>query len=105
MEFPPKSFVVDELRSNPVNPVRLKIIATYVIGSFAKGMQSSKSDIDIAVVIPKLRTTTSLQFTENFHFRFTHQKQKPKWNGRIIDIQFYFEDDDELDLIPKIELD
>jgi predicted nucleotidyltransferase len=102
--YPSIIFLKRELRYNSTKSIRPRIIKAFVIGSEAKGNASPKSDLDIALIIPKVKGKTSIQYTDNYQFHFTSESQKPKWNNRIIDFQFYFEDDSELSEIPKIEI-
>ena len=102
--YPSISFLRKELRYNLTKSIRPKILKAFIIGSEAKGNANSKSDLDIALIIPKVKGKTSIQFTEVFHSHFISENQKPKWNNRIVDFQFYFDDDFELNEIPKIEI-
>lgn len=43
------------LRYNLTKPLRVKIINAFIVGSEAKGTAISISDLDIAVIIPKLK--------------------------------------------------
>ena len=104
IEYPSIAYLKKELRYNCTKSIRHKIFKAFIIGSEAKGNSNSKSDLDIALVIPKIKGKTSIQYTKNFHSYFTSETQKPKWNSRVIDFQFYFEDDFELDEIPKIKI-
>jgi predicted nucleotidyltransferase len=104
IEYPSIAYLKKELRYNYTKSIRPKILKAFIIGSEAKGKVNPKSDLDIALIIPKIKGKTSIQFTEIFHSNFISEYQKPKWNNRIIDFQFYFEDDFELKKIPKIEI-
>jgi hypothetical protein len=103
-QYPSIKFLRRELRCNLTKSIRPKILKAFIIGSDAKGIENSKSDLDVALIIPKVKGKTSIQFTDIFHSHFTSENQKPKWNNRIIDFQFYFEYDFELNEIPKIEI-
>lgn len=103
-EYPTISFLRKALRYNAVKSLRPQILNMYIIGSEALGTGFEKSDLDVAVIIPKIKDKSSIQYTENYHTHFLHSNQKPKWNNRIIDFQFFFEEDDELKTITKIEL-
>lgn len=92
------------LKYNSTSHVKYPVISAYIVGSEARGAAKKDSDLDVAVIIPKSNRITSLQRTENYHSKFTSEAQKPKWNGRIIDIQFFYEDDPELETYSKIEL-
>ena len=48
---------------------------------------------------------TSEKFTEEFNRKYNYQPfKKPKWNNKVIDFQFFFKDEPELEHIPKIEI-
>ena len=76
----------------------------YIVGSEARGTAKEGSDLDIAVVIPKSTRISAIKRTENYHSKFTTEKQKPQWNGRIVDMEFFYEDDEELAGYSKIQL-
>ncbi len=103
-KYPTLSEIRQLLRYNLTKPLRVKIINVFVIGSEAKGTANSMSDLDIAVIIPKLKRKTSINFSEDYHSRFTSENQKPKWKNRLIDVQFFFATDRELDEIKKIPI-
>ena len=92
------------LRYNTIKSLSIKIIKTFIVGSEAKGSATKESDLDIAIIIEKKNTKSSLKFTEQYHSYFTNEAQKPKWNGRVIDFQFFYEEDDELNGMSKIEI-
>lgn len=92
------------LRYNSTKPLSIKIVKAFIIGSEASGNSSANSDLDIAIIIQTKKTKSSLKFTEQYHSCFTNQTQKPKWNDRTIDFQFFYEDDDELNAIMKVEI-
>ena len=80
------------------------VIAELISGSTAYGLTTPESDLDIAVVIPEVKGKTALQISEDYHSRFISDEQKPKWDGRVVDFQFFYEDDPELSGYSKIEL-
>ncbi len=90
------------LKNNLTKPLRVKVLRAFIIGSEGKGTSNEKSDLDIAIVIPELKRKTSIQFSENYHSYFKLENQKPKWEERIIDFQFFFESDKDLKTIKKI---
>jgi predicted nucleotidyltransferase len=102
--YPSIKEVKQMFRYNITKPLSIKIIKAFIIGSEAKGNTTNESDLDIAIVIKKKRTKSSLKFTEQYHCYFTNEAQKPKWKKRIVDFQFFYEDDEELDKIKKIEI-
>jgi len=103
--YPTLAWLRSALRNNLVAPVRRPILAAYVVGSEAKGTARPDSDLDIAVVIPRVQGKTALQITEEWHSRFSSQQFWPHWNGRPVDVQFFYEDDPELAGYDKIPLD
>ena len=70
-----------------------KILASYIVGSEAKGCARADSDLDIAIVIPKKVRLSALQVTEHYHAKFKADNQKPSWNGRQVDLQFFYSGD------------
>ena len=62
------------------------------------------SDIDVAVVIPKVAGKTALRVSEEYHNKFTGNKQKPQWNNRTVDYQFFYADDPELSELTRLPL-
>lgn len=84
--------------------MRLNVRKAFIIGSEAKGNATNGSDLDAAIVISPIKGKTSIQYTENYHSYFTKEYEKPHWNGRCIDFQFFYETDKELISYEKIEL-
>jgi len=103
--YPSLSWVRRELRTNLVAPTRLRALSAYVVGSEARGTAGEGSDLDIAVVIPRARGRSSLQVTEAHHSKFRDDRFRPRWGGRVVDFQFFFEGDPELDGYDKIPLE
>ncbi len=83
--------------------VRHPIRAAYFVGSRARNDKSPKpdSDLDIALVIPRIRGKTALQFSDEFHQK---QRTLPEWDGVRVDFQFFYADDPELAGYSKIEV-
>lgn len=102
--YPTKKDVVEMLRYNPTSRVKYPLLGGYIIGSEAKGIAKEDSDLDIGIVIPKSHKITALKRTENYHSKFMFDEQKPTWNGRIVDFQFFYEDDPELINYEKIKI-
>lgn len=92
------------LRYNLTKPTRVKVIKAFVVGSEAKGTTNSKSDLDIAVIIPNHKRKTSIRFSEDYHSNFQTLTQKPNWNNKFIDFQFFFKTDIELKKIKKLPI-
>lgn len=84
--------------------MRRKILGAFIVGSEARGTARPDSDLDVAVIIPHVRGKTSLRVTEKYQAHFTGNSQKPKWNGRVVDVQFFYPDDLELGRYDKIEM-
>lgn len=102
--YPTISEIKRILRLNIVKPFRRKIFAAYIIGSEANGTAKSDSDLDIALVIEKIKGKTSLSFSEVYHSSFKSDFSKPMWNNKRLDFQFFYEEDSELENINKIQL-
>jgi len=92
------------LRNNIIVPLRRKVIEAYIIGSEAKGTANENSDLDIAIIIEPVRGKTALQLTETYHSKFSSEQFVPRWNGRKIDVQFFYPEDEELKKYQKIKL-
>ena len=84
------------MRNNLWVKRKYTILSACVVGSVARGTDHDNSDIDIAVIIPKVRGKRAITVTEQYH-------QKPHFNGRQVDLQFFYENDPALksyDTIP-----
>lgn len=92
------------LKNNLAKSIRVKVLKAFIIGSEAKGTSNKNSDLDIAVVVPAINRKTSIQFSEHYHSYFKFENQKPKWDGRIIDFQFFYENDMHLKTLKKIPI-
>lgn len=66
------------------------MLAAYIVGSEARGTARPDSDIDITVVVEPLKRKTSLKLTEEYYQKFKSNKYRERWNGRLIDFQFFF---------------
>lgn len=99
---PPTLKTVKQLLRNNLTsrlPNKVKIISAAIVGSVAKGTATPASDLDIAVVIPVRRGKTSMRFTENYHSRFRTEQQKPRYGGRVVDFQFFYDNDNDTALL------
>ena len=88
--YPTLKWLKAKLRYNLVAPTRRKILAAYIVGSFAKGTQGELSDLDIAIIVKPVRGKTSLKLTELYHAKFSGDTLKIHWQGRVVDIQFFY---------------
>ncbi len=104
MLYPSLRWVVGRLRNNVIYRVRYKVLDGYVVGSEAKGTARPDSDLDIAVIITPVRGRSALQISERYHAQFADDQWKPHWNGRVVDIQFFYPDDPELAGYSRIKL-
>lgn len=103
-DYPTLKNLKSVLRNNIIFPLRRKIIEAYIVGSEAKGTANENSDLDIAIVVEPVRGKTSLQLTEAYHNKFSSEQFVPRWNGRKIDVQFFYPTDSELEGFQKIKL-
>jgi predicted nucleotidyltransferase len=103
-QYPNLTWVRNQLRYNAASHNRYKVLGAFIIGSEAKGSATPQSDLDIAVIIPPIRGKTALQVSEYYHTKFRTDWQKPHWNGRIVDFQFFYPDDPMLANYPKIQI-
>lgn len=103
-KFPSLKWLKSELRNNLVVQFRKPIFGAYIVGSVAKGTASPESDLDIAVIISPVRGKTSLRYTETYHSEFSSNELKPKWENRVVDFQFFYPNDSELQKYDKIIL-
>jgi predicted nucleotidyltransferase len=102
--YPDIKWVKRQLRTNLYSRVNHDVLDAFIVGSEAKGTAKDDSDIDVAVIIPKVQGKSALQVSERYHSRFMKESQKPTWDGRVIDFQFFYQDDPELVGYQKIPL-
>lgn len=103
-QYPTIRDITKLLRNNLWSSVSYKILDAYVVGSEAKGEARDDSDLDIAVIIPPKNSVSDLKLTERYHQNFRNNNQMPKWNGRIVDFQFFYPESEELKKYSKIKL-
>lgn len=103
-KYPDKRWIVSQLRNNLQSRVDYPVLGAFIVGSEAKGTANKNSDLDIAVIIPSSDKISALKRTENYHAKFRSDFDKPKWNGRVVDFQFFYEGDSELAGYSKITL-
>lgn len=101
--YPTKSWIKSLFRWS-IPRVNVKMLDAFIVGSEAKGTAKSESDLDIGVVIEPIRGKTALQKTEEYHASFLNDDDKPKWMGRVVDIQFFYPNDLEFQKYSKIKL-
>lgn len=104
IRLPKLAKVASLLRNNKWVKRDYKIISAFVIGSVAKGTAGNDSDIDVAIIIPKVKGKTALKVTENYHSRFASNLQMSHFHGRRLDFQFFYEGDKSLLDYSKIQL-
>jgi predicted nucleotidyltransferase len=104
IKLPPVTKVGSLMRNNKWAKRKYEIKSAFVVGSVAKGTAGDDSDIDIAIIIPKVKGKTSLKATEHYHSSFTSNHQMPHFYGRRLDFQFFYEGDATLDSYAKIQL-
>ena len=102
--LPTVAWLRRELRNNLIVPLKKPFKDVYVVGSEARGTATASSDLDIAIVIPPIQNKSSLKATEAYHQKFKSETFKPKWRGRVIDVQLFYPGDEELGGYEKIKL-
>lgn len=101
--YPPKKWLLARLREWPGNFNR-PVLDMFIVGSEAKGTARPDSDIDVAVIINPIRGKDALKVSEYYHQKFTSDLWRSRWNGRLIDFQFFYPGDPELEGYSKIPL-
>lgn len=81
----------------------VEVLDAFIVGSEARRCAKPDSDIDIAVIIPPVVGRTSLQVSEAFH-ELLWDIEPPHWSGRVVDFQFFYENDPELAEYERISL-
>lgn len=104
IKLPTLSKVSSLMRNNKWVTRNYRILSSFVIGSVAAGTAGDDSDIDIAIIIPKVKGKSALKVTEHYHARFTANHQMPHFDKRRLDFQFFYEHDSALLAYPKIQL-
>ena len=104
IKLPTVAKVGSLMRNNKWAKRNYEIKSAFVVGSVAKGTAGESSDIDIAIIIDKVKGKTALKVTENYHSRFTSNHQMPHFHGRRLDFQFFYEGDNSLTNYAKIQL-
>ena len=94
--YPTLDWVVERLRNSLVSRIDYPILDAFIVGSEARGTARPDSDLDIAVIIPLVRGKTALQISEAYHAKFRSNAALPHWQGRRVDVQFFYPDDPEL---------
>jgi predicted nucleotidyltransferase len=91
IKLPTITKVTSLLRNNKWAKRNYNILSAFVVGSVAKGTAVDDSDIDIAIIIPRVSGKSSLKITEHYHSRYTANHQMPHFHGRRLDFQFFYE--------------
>jgi predicted nucleotidyltransferase len=103
-EIPSIKWIRRNLKQNVV-PFYGEVLNAFVVGSVARGNAGPDSDLDIAVIIKRQRGgISSIKFTDRYHSRIRFDSWKPKFNDRIVDFQFFYETDSELETYAKIDV-
>jgi len=103
-KYPSLAWIRKELRFSVYAPTKRKVLGAFIIGSEAKGVAHANSDLDIGVIVEPVRGKTALQLSEEYHNKFSSDEQKPSWNGRRVDFQFFYPNDPELNNYSKIKV-
>jgi predicted nucleotidyltransferase len=99
------------MRANSTRPIYYKVLKAYVIGSYARGMATKESDLDIALVIPP-KEVSALKLSERYHACFEFDEYKPHYEIRCgkeyrnitVDFQFFYPNSKVLDSYDKIPI-
>ena len=105
--------IVKVLASHPLIRLREPVLRAFVVGSFAKGEQTERSDLDILLEVPsanektidemewRYRAALQAHFVKN-NIRGVADHIHPQWAGRRVDM--YFTYDADLETRPKVQL-
>lgn len=104
MNLPTKNEVLDILKSHPLVKFNGKVLNMCIVGSYAAGKQTDRSDIDILIKVPR-RKISSDELEEKYRNKLRSYFIKnnikgiaehvhPNYNGKRIDIYFTYEDRD-----------
>lgn len=110
---PTVSEIVKVLNKHPLIKLRETVLRAFVVGSFAKGEQEMRSDIDILLEVQHASEETIEQMEWRYraamqsHFmknriRGVADDVHPQWAGRRVDMFFTYDADAEIR--PKVEL-
>lgn len=112
-EAPTKRAIETVLRAHPLIRLREKVVAAYLVGSFAKGAQNEESDVDILLEVHPKQGWTSAELEDKYRQRLrqyfvTHNiagkndALHPQWCGRRVDL--YLTYDASSETRPKVVL-
>lgn len=73
------------VRWNPISSKRDKILNAYLLDE-----KDESGQMVIAAIIEPRKRIQSVTFSSNYHAKFTSEDQKPSFDGRRIDIQFFY---------------
>lgn len=88
--IPTRGQALSLLRNNLWVKRRYAPTHIFLAGSTVRGEATPESDLDILMVIPPVRGKRAITVSEQYHARFTHDHQKPHFQGRLVDFQFYY---------------
>ncbi len=100
--LPTKLEVLKILREHPLVKLNGDVLGIWIVGSYAKGYATERSDIDILLKVRKRNITTKeleekyrlkiiKHFTKN-NIRTIADKEHPNWNGKRLDIYFTYDE-------------
>lgn len=113
IEAPTIPEIVRVLKSHPLVRLREKVNRAFIVGSFAQGLQTERSDVDVLLEVAPRPGETAGQMEERYrqalraHFmrhniRGVADDVHPQWAERRVDIYFTYDADTEAR--PKIQL-
>lgn len=106
LAMPTQKAIVSVLRKHKLVKLREKVKRAFVVGSFAKGLQHSDSDVDILLEVEPQPGYTTDQLEDKYRqalrqYFVTHNIRgkddsiHPQWDGRRVDLYFTYDADAE----------